>query len=83
MRNRRSTIHGLRRRAGIAVLLSLPLAAGPALAQQAAARDPAEPPPGTPDQAPALLAKLHAVAARGLRPPGAGLRGGGSVCGWN
>src|SRR5215472_11552807 len=48
MRNRSSTIQGLRRSAGIAALLSLPLAAGPAFAQQAAARDPAEPPQGKP-----------------------------------
>ena len=48
MGNRRSTIHGLRRSAGLAALLSLKLAAGLAFAQQAPARDPAEPPPGKP-----------------------------------
>ena len=48
MRNRRSMLHGLRRSAGVAALLWLNLAAGPAFAQQAAARDPAEPPPGKP-----------------------------------
>ena len=48
MSNRRSTIHGLRRSAGLAALLSLKLAAGLAFAQQAPPRDPAEPPPGKP-----------------------------------
>src|SRR6266702_3290529 len=48
MSNRRSTIYGLRRSAGLAALLSLKLAAGLAFAQQAPPRDPAEPPPGKP-----------------------------------
>src|SRR6266566_6483671 len=48
MRNRRSTIHGLARSGGLAALLSLKLAAAPAFAQQAAARDPGEPLPGKP-----------------------------------
>ena len=48
MRNRRNTIHGLRRSAGVAAFLSLGLAAGPAFAQEAAAHDPAEPPQGRP-----------------------------------
>ena len=48
MRNRRSTIHGLRRSAGLAALLSLKLASAPAFAQQAAGRDPAEALPGKP-----------------------------------
>src|SRR6184192_1061539 len=48
MSNRRSTIYGLRRSAGLAALLSLKLAAGLAFAQQAPPRDPAVPPPGKP-----------------------------------
>jgi hypothetical protein len=46
MRNHGSTIDGLRRSAAVAAVLSLKLAAGPAFAQQAATRDPAEPPQG-------------------------------------
>src|SRR5438046_10062616 len=71
MSNRRSTIYGLRRSAGLAALLSLKLAAGLAFAQQAPPRDPAEPPPGKPQvkslPRPASAIRRHSIDEKSMR----------------